>query len=322
MCGNTFYSYYKILEEEINYDKTQKELTFEEFFDEKMCESFETRLKTYYNTKSTEKLLKNINYLLKCSGIIPIKEFLEQSELIPFRLFSFTYNNIKIFKISSIDLNREINLNFQWDKYIGYLLILYQKIFNQVDLNSNSFITNFISNKESIELKESFSLIIWASGNLKNKIINDINIKNKASIKSFFILKKNDLNLKDLNKNESILIILLHQDALAFDVGILKFNNDGTYSLYLFHVTKNKKANERLTYISLNDYSSYLIEYFKEIFEIKIIHIYFSYIFDNDKPDEATISECEKNGLDYAILDRKTLLLTKNIKPREYKTKI
>ena len=321
-CGNTFYSYYKILEEEINYDKSQKGYEFEEYFDEKMCEEFEIRLKTYYNTSNTEYLLKNINYLLKCTGNISIKEFIEKSHLIPFRFFSISYNNKTIFKISSIDLNSNITLNFQWEKYISYLLIIYQKIFNQIDLNNESFISNFSSNKESIELEESFSLLLWASRNSKNTIINDINIKEKVFIQSFFILKKNDLNLNNLNKNESILIVLLHQNALAFDIGILKFNIDETYSLYLFQVTKRKKSNERLTYISLNDYSNYLIEYFKDIFKIKIIKVYFSYIFDNEKPDELTISECEKNGFDYAILDRKTLTLTKNIKPKEYKAKI
>ncbi len=143
-------------------------------------------------------------------------------------------------------------------------------------------------------------------------------------IKNFFNLVSKDIDLTGLNEGDAILIDLIDQNAIAFDCGILKFENKtkNKFVLYLFQVTRNKKANERLTYISLNDYCSFLAIYFGDIFKISVEKTYFAYIFDKEFPDVATINECEENGIDYALFDKKTLNLKRKLNLNQYKTKI
>ena len=143
-------------------------------------------------------------------------------------------------------------------------------------------------------------------------------------IKNFFNLVSKDIDLTGLNEGDAILIDLIDQNAIAFDCGILKFENKtkNKFVLYLFQVTRNKKANERLTYISLNDYCSFLAIYFGDIFKISVEKTYFAYIFDKEFPDVATINECEENGIDYVLFDKKTLNLKRKLNLNQYKTKI
>ena len=300
----------------------------ETYFDDKMYTFFVKRIKEYYNVKDDDLLLlKRINYLLNLSETnISINNFVNDSDLIPFRFFKLKFEGNNIFKINSININnrigKTINLSLQCEKYISFLLKMYQNLYEYVEVNSSKI--NFITNKEAIELEESFSLLLWASRKSTNKIIKDVNICRKAFVKNFFKLELEDLNLKGLKEKDAILIDLSHQNAIAFDCGILKLENKKKqiYSLYLFQVTRKKKSFERLTYISLNDYCNYLAIYFESIYKIKIEKTYFAYIFDSENPDGPTINECEENDINYSLLDKKTLNLNQNLILTEYKSKI
>ena len=320
--GNTYYSYYRIIEARNNYKEEGENIDFEEYFDNKMYFYFKNRLKSYYiNTKH---YLNNIKYLLYLSETsISIQNFIDNSISIPFRFFKFKYQNENIFKIKSINLSDQITLSFQCEKYISFLLREYKRLFQEYDNNSISK-TNFISNKEAISLEESFSLYLWASRKSNDRILKDINICRIVQIKNIFNLVSKDIDLTGLNEGDAILIDLIDQNAIAFDCGILKFENKtkNKFVLYLFQVTRNKKANERLTYISLNDYCSFLAIYFGDIFKISVEKTYFAYIFDKEFPDVATINECEENGIDYVLFDKKTLNLKRKLNLNQYKTKI
>ena len=320
--GNTYYSYYRIIEARNNYKEEGENIDFEEYFDNKMYFYFKNRLKSYYiNTKH---YLNNIKYLLYLSETsISIQNFIDNSISIPFRFFKFKYQNENIFKIKSINLSDQITLSFQCEKYISFLLREYKRLFQEYD-NNNISKTNFISNKEAISLEESFSLYLWASRKSNDRILKDINICRIVQIKNFFNLVSKDIDLTGLNEGDAILIDLIDQNAIAFDCGILKFENKtkNKFVLYLFQVTRNKKANERLTYISLNEYCSFLAIYFGDIFKISVEKTYFAYIFDKEFPDVATINECEENGIDYVLFDKKTLNLKRKLNLNQYKTKI
>ena len=327
--GKTYESYYKIMEEKINFSKQNNYLEFEDYLDNKMIDNFKERLKTYYNIKEDNKiLLEKINYLLNLSDEnIPIKHFLNNSNNIPFRFFKFTYKNKNIFEIKSISLEDDITLSFQMQKYISFLVKIHRNISKEFSnfnlLNS----PNFNANKEAIDLEESFSLLLWSTRKNNKRLFSDMKICHKLLIKDIFHISSEDINFTNLFsfENDAILLNFESQNALAFDCAILKLENSSQkiYSLYLFQITRNKKPNERLTYISINDYRNFLVLYLEYIFKsIKIGKVYFSYIFDFEKPDTPTINECVENKIDYALFDKKLLNLEKELQLKEYIPKI
>ena len=306
--GNIYYYYFNILEEKKAFFGNDEE--FEDYFDNKMVEYFEDRLKTYHNDIKDEILINNLLFLLlESDDYIPIQNFLENEKLIPFRFFNFYYNDKNFFKIKDIKSKDNIKIKFQCEKYIKFTLLLYQKLLDKID------------DKKIIEkhynLEQLFFIMLWATR--KNPVIKGVNIVKIEKIKSLFKIGDN-LDTKDMKINDAILFELTDENAMAFDTGILKKEKDGTFALYLFQVTKKKNSNERLTYLMLNDYFNFFKVHFLEKLNINITKNYFSYVFDKSERDKATEDYLLKYDINFILLDKINLLNSINLKP--YITKL
>ena len=106
---------------------------------------------------------------------------------------------------------------------------MYQKLLNKIE--------DKIILEKHYDLEQLFFIILWSSR--KNPVIKDINIVKIAKTKSLFKIEDN-LDVNNLNANEAILILLTDKNAMAFDTAILKKEKDGTFSIYLFQITKKK----------------------------------------------------------------------------------
>ena len=306
--GSTYYYYYNILEERKEF--TGKNEDFEDYFDNKMLKYFEGRLRTYHNNINDEILINNLLFLLRESDdYIPVQRFIENEKYIPFRFFNFYYDNKNIFKFKDINQTDNIKIKFQCDKYIKFTLLIYQKLLNKIE-------DKRILEKH-FDLEQLFFIILWASR--KNPVIKDVNIVKIAKIKSLFKIEDN-LEVNNLKTNEAILILLTDENAMAFDTAILKKEKDGTFSIYLFQITKKKNSNERLTYLMLNDYFNFFKIHLKEKLNINISNYYFSYVFDKSERDKATEDFLMKYDINFILLDKINLLNSINLKP--YKTKL
>ena len=306
--GSTYYYYYNILEERKEF--TGKYEDFEDYFDNKMLKYFEDRLRTYHNNINDEILINYLLFLLRESDdYIPVQRFIENEKFIPFRFFNFYYDNKNIFKIKDINQKDNIKIKFQCNKYIKFALLIYQKLLNKIE--------DKIILEKHYDLEQLFFIILWSSR--KNPVIKDINIVKIAKTKSLFKIEDN-LDVNNLNANEAILILLTDKNAISFDTAILKKEKDGTFSIYLFQITKKKNSNERLTYLMLNDYFNFFKIHLKEKLNINISNYYFSYVFDKSERDKATEDFLMKYDINFILLDKINLLNSINLKP--YKTKL
>ena len=221
--GNSYYFYYKILDERSKFKESEKNIkSFEQIFDEKMCYEFQKRLEVYYGNDKV-KMLKAIYYLLSCTDKdIPVKQILSNSEKIPFRFFKFSFDNQIIFKLNSIDYGDKIKLNIQCQKYIDFFYTIYVNIIKNEEITVNKFISNFQSTLESTKLEESFSLLLWASRLSTSPLIKDVKLVDFQTINDIFKITKEDINLSVLeNNNDSILFNFKNSNVLAFDSCIL-----------------------------------------------------------------------------------------------------
>ena len=306
--GSTYYYYFNILEErEVFYGNDED---FEDYFDNKMLKYFEDRLRAYYNNITDEILINKLLFLLiESDNYIPVQKFIQNEKLIPFGFFNFYYDNKNIFKIKDIKSTDAIKIKFQCDKYIKYTLLLYQKLLYKIKDKNN------IDRYHSLE--QLFFVILWASR--KNPVIKDVNIIKFVKIKNMYNIGDN-LEVNNIKTNEAILFLLTDKNFKAFNIGILKKEKDGTFSLYLFQIIKKKKSNERLTYLMLNDYFNFFKIHFRQKLNIDIARNHFSYVFDKSTRDKITNDSLLKYDINFILLDKINLLNSINLIP--YKTKL
>ena len=138
---------------------------------------------------------------------------------------------------------------------------------------------------------------------MSDNFINKVKIIDKIYIQNFFNIKENDFSLESLQNNQAIVFSPIHQNALGFDCGILRCidKKEKIFYLYLFQVTRRKNAEERMSYLTINDYLSYLKLYYNEVLGININELFFAYVFDFNSQDTASISFCNENKLDFLL---------------------
>ena len=312
--GNYYFIYYLILKEKKNYKKIDN-LTFEDYFINKMDQYYQNGLEKYFGIKDSDKIIDKIKFLFMETGKnIKIKTFLENSENIPFRFFKFTYNGNNFFNLTGLSKSNDIYMEYQSD-YVIICLFNYYKanlIEKKEYLTSNNDI-----NLNSIKLEDSISLYLWA---MRNKSpIEGLYIYDFIIIDSIFEPKEKDIDLlkskiaEIKNKEKSNLGILIHnlnQNALYFDTCILKIINKDEFEIYFFQTTIKKTSKERFTLIFLNENLSYISDLYQLRLGIKISKFYYYYIFDDKIPDLQTMQECSNNFIDYLKFNTKTYLFS------------
>ena len=174
----------------------------------------------------------------------------------------------------------------------------------------NSEITkNIDASKKSSELEEDFNEFLWFYKEIKK--YNGCNIKEKIQISLLIDIDDNEAILiieatKNLNNvSDSILITQKDQNARHFDTAILKLikitKEEKIYELYLFQEAIKIKTKERLTELTLNEDKTCFKFLFFIKCDIKLENIYFSYVFDENNPDQTTINYCEEIQLNYLL---------------------
>lgn len=318
--GNNFQAFYEIKKIKGAYIKENIKDDFEMYFDSINLKNFELRLNDYYNNEKNDKILAdNLYYLVKCTKQeIPIKDFLSYSHLIPFRFFIFKYKDNNFFKMSEINIDESITLQYQCSKYLYYLSIMYQNVKSNLSQNISSKAND--PNYKALDFEESFKNFLYMSDNFINKV----KIIDKICVQNFFNIKESDFNLESLQNNQALVFSPIHQNALGFDCGILRCINkeEKIFYLYLFQVTRKKNAEERMSYLTINDYLSYLKLYYNEVLGININELFFAYVFDFNSQDTASISFCNENKLDFLLFNERTQLVMNKFKLNPYKPKI
>jgi hypothetical protein len=282
----------------MNLEKSgNNQISFADYFISKMNDYYQKGLENYFKSNDTDKIIDKIRFLMIETGAdIKLKTFLENSQNIPFRFFKFIYNNQNYFKLSGLNEENNIFLEYQSPFVVNCLFNYYTKFINEKKL----YITaNFDKNLNSIKLEDSVSLYLWATRNkspIKGLIIKDFII-----IDSIFEPKENDLELLKLKINElkndivtniGILICNLNQNAAYFDTCIIKKNVNNKFETYFFQSTIKKDAEERFTLTFLNENLSYITGLYEVKFDIIIEKYYFYYIFDEKSQDLRTMKEC------------------------------
>ena len=299
--GSTYHIFYEIQKHKKLYnDNSEKNSSFSEYFNNEMKKNFENRINDYFNNENQDKdMASKYEYLInKHESFISINEFILYSTYIPFRFIKFNYKNQNIFKISDIKKEDKLLLNFQSDQYLYYLASMHSNLVLKTQENSSPNSSD--SNQHAINLEKLFLNYLWTSKEIE--FIDDIKIVGRTKIYNFFKINKETFNFDTLKNGDSILIELSQQNAPLFNVGVLKCidKTSQKFYLYLFQVTKEKNSNERMSYITLNDNLNYIKIYFSITLGIIIKEIYFAYIFDAEKPDNASIKCCVNNNINYA----------------------
>ena len=214
--GNNFQTLYEILKQKENFKNQEIEQSFENYFNNIMKSNFKERINNYFNNENNDKnMLSKFYYLISCTkDEISIKDFLNNSKLIPFRFFVFNYKNENIFKINEINIDDNITLKLQCKEYLRYLAIMYEEI------RPISLLKSSDKNEKAISLEESFINFLSISENFipKSKVVKRIDIKN------FFDFQVNDkdFDLEKIEKNQEFIFVPSDQNALGFDCGLLR----------------------------------------------------------------------------------------------------
>jgi hypothetical protein len=184
---------------------------------------------------------------------------------------------------------------------------------NYINTNNNSQIGNFIDDLVNLKFD-----IAQKFGN--NVIEKKIIIDRISGFKKFFkyigkenygsefeiyfgdyfkIDKKNDINAELIFKDRKVIFIEQFFQGKDFDGGLLiPFKNiDGNFDLFLYQTSINKKNKFSRNYI----YEQYNLikKDLEDIFGIKIVNGYFSYILLFENPDVETKIHCEKYFINY-----------------------
>ena len=309
--GNSYYYYYKILQEKKNFKEHKKD--FSEYFCDKIDNYIDKNLEEYYEDFTPNKKFSATYFIIMNNeDNISLDSFINNYEKIPFRYFKFAFNNNNYFRLDSKFIKGSINLSFQYNYYLTSFFHIYQKYLGEI--KSEKILTkSSIINLNAMKLESSFVYYLWCTR--KSNTIKDVKIIKMLEIDSFFIIKDKDKiqDLDKLKKGEGVLIKLRHQNAYLFDCGIIKKNNDDiTFSLYLFQVTIKKEAKERFTVEILNEGILIVNCYLSIMFNISIKANYFAYVFDMNELDITTKKDCEINFIDYFCFNKEKLKLSKD----------
>ena len=319
-CGNLFIYYYNI--------KTNKIL------EQKPLDKIKTEIKDHIINEINECLDIQDNHK-KISVIrimhdyigkkVKFAELNQNLSLFPFKYFNLTIENNNMFSISDLKDDTELIIQPCYPIVIDCINTIFQDSKYQIKLNSENSITmNTIKNDESSELEKNFNDYLWIYRN--SYFLDNCKIVDKIKVSSLLDANTNDLNIikeastKLVNISESILITQIAQNARHYDTAILKLckieNGINYFELYLFQETLKKKADERLFNLILIE-DKMLLKYLLFIdSEIKIKNVYFSYIFDKNNLDNATINYCKFRNINYKIYDDDSLnLIDSNINP-------
>ena len=271
--GNTYQSYYEILKQKNNYKNCKTSESFKQYFKSQMQKNFEERVNVYFNNEEDNKDMQTkLHYLINCTmEELPIKSFLANANNIPFRFFIFNYKNETVFKISDIKDTDTISLKYQCKEHLHFLGSMHSKLSLkniEADHNKSSYINQKASNFES-----TFNNFLWCS----ELDFQKINVIRRNNIQQFFKINEKDFDLNSLNNGEAILFYPSDQNAKLFDSGLLLCidKSKGKYDLYIFQVTRTKKADERLSYLALNDNLNYLKLYYMQSLGIIIDKVFF-----------------------------------------------
>lgn len=239
-------------------------------------------------------------------------DFKDKLSLIPFKYFNLLINNQNMFIIEDLKQDTKIIIEPCYPIVIDCINEIFQNSKYELKKSSSNETTeNVRTSKLSSELEEYFNDYMWF---YKNKFFfHGCKIIDKIKIKSLLemdeadgkIIKDAADNLKIIN--ESILITQKHQNAKHYDTAILKLikieDKKKIFELYLFQETINKDANERLFNSKLLEDRTSLKFKLYIISDVKIENVYFSYVFDKNNLDNATINYCQDLNINYLIFD-------------------
>ena len=293
-CGNLYKYYYEII-------KNKNDITIEEI-EQKIKAEITEEINGYYSNNDTKEIMDFIRKIhLNINKPLAFDDLKNMLYLFPLKYFYINVNQKSLFKITEINNESSIIINFSYPIVIETINdIFYLKKDEKINL-----INNFDVQKEAIELEENFNDFLWMSR--FNYFYYDCNIKERISISSIIKMKKKDkeiyenalANLK--NKNDSILITQYEPNAAYFDTGILKFldKEKNLYELYLFQETIHKHSDERLCEIFLNTLKHFLKLLYKYNLNIEIEDVCFGYVFKGENPDQQTKNYCQENQINY-----------------------
>ena len=267
----------------------------------------------YFNKNDNKKKLAIIreihDNIKKKQKLIDLKAKLS---LIPFKYFNLLINDQNMFIIKDLKEDTEIFIDSCCSIVIDCINQIFQNSKYELKKSSSNETTENVKTSQlSSELEEYFNDYLWF---YKNKFyFRGSKIVDKVKIKSLLEMDELDGKIikdsadKIKNNNESILITQKNQNAKHYDTAILKLikiqNGIKIFELYLFQETLNKEEKERLFNLILLEDKACLKFKLYLISEIKIENIYFSYVFDKNNLDNATINYCQVLNINYIIYD-------------------
>lgn len=301
-CGNLFQYLYKINENKNNKNtnKIKKDI-IEEIKDE---------INKYYEGYDSSEIIKNIRNIHSIlNTTIPYDKLFNKLQIFPLKYFIISINSEEIFSITDIKKDSKISLKFNFPIVMESLNdILYHNKGLQLDNQTDNY----------LKFKKDFNEFLWVSR--FNYKYEECFIMKKIEISSIVKMKKNDnkiynsaiKNIKD--KNDSILITTKDKNDQYFDTAILKLVNKSQkkYKLYLFQETTKTESKDRLCVILLNTLKYYLTMLFKINLKINIKEVYFSYVFNGDSQDNASINYCQMNNINYILYNESERILKKS----------
>ena len=315
-AGNLYIYYYQIRD-----NKLYQQLPIEEKRKEIMNHIIE-EINDYFNENDNKKKLSIIREIHDNIGkekkIFDMKDKLS---LIPFKYFNLLINEQNIFILEDLKKDTEIIIQPCYPIVIDCINEIFQN--SKYECSTNERIENITTSKLSSDLEEYFNDYLWF---YKNKFyFHGCRIVDKVKVKSLLEMDEFDGAMikesadKLNNDNESILITQKNQNAKHYDTAILKLikiQNQKILELYLFQETINKDAKERLYNSILLEDKTFLKFKFYLISDMIINNVYFSYVFDKNNLDNATINYCQDLNISYLIYDDNTpSLVDSNINP-------
>ena len=318
--GNLYAYYYEIINiinNNVNYD-------LETLFKNKIRTEMNNKLKEFFYDMQNNELLETFSFLIKNDNKeILLNECYNYINKIPLRYYLLKYKEENIIHFSDLNKDTKISFNSGYNFITEYFLKYFHTILVDINKNKAKMSKSNEKNQKSMDLENFFWYYLWG---YRNKIkLNNTNIVDHFSLNSIFDMKEEYISplkrkIDLLAENESLLILQDDQNAKIFDIGILE-KKKGYFNFYFIQVTSKKKSDERITLTGINDYINYVNGFFVFKFKTKIKNNYFCYIFDFLSPDNASISFCEKNYIDYFLFNAETLSLNENnldLKPLKY----
>ena len=304
--GNLYIYYYKIL--------NRKNKNPRKEFKKEIEAEINNKINEYFTNKNIQEMINIYDFIImKDNEELNLIDCYKKIQCIPLRYFSLKIKDNNIINFSNLKKDSKILVKSSFDYIKEYFLYSYENVLINISNNNKD---NTSINQESINFEKLFGYYLWV---MKNRLeINNIKITDYLKVNSIFEIKDEYITtlkdkIKHLKENKSILILQYDQNAKFYDVGILE-KKKYYYNLYLFQATISKDTEERLTITRLNDTVNYINGLLLTKLNIVIKNNYFFYIFDNRKPDYATINYCERNNINYLLFDISNLRLIGDLK--------